>query len=542
MQRRFSELLTNTLIDEAGIESVFPSGNSEYSAGLDPVLTGISFDSRTVQPGHMYFALPGLHTDGHRYIAQAIDSGASVVFHQDKIEEYIPDILYIQVTDSRYAMAPVSAAFYDNPSRDLAVIGVTGTEGKSTTVYLIYQLLELSGRKAGFLSTVQHKTTHQIIWNPEHQTTPEAPLIQAALAEMRDAGMQYAVLEASSHGLSAKTNRLGKVLFDIGVLTNITHEHLEFHGSWEQYRDDKANLFRILDTVTHEKNLPSHDNGRELQRIPSFAVSNADDPSTAYCSALTGRRTYTYSMLGNEADIMVKSLESSSDGNRYTVQLRASEETIIIQDQLPGAFNASNVMAALLTVSGLLDMPLNTLIPLVEKLQPVRGRMTPLFKGQPFEVLIDYAHTPSSFETVLPPLKKRIEAYGGRLISLFGSGGERDTAKRPRQGRIAADWSDIVVLTDEDPRGEDPMALLEDIAAGCPEKPRNKELFLIPDRVAAIRKAFSMARNGDIVLLLGKGHENSIIYADSSIPYDEIGTAESVLAEMGYKNTDGEAT
>ncbi len=530
MQRRFSEFLSAQVQANA---KVLESRTTE-----DPVITGLSYDSRKVQPGNIYFALPGIHTDGHRYIPQALEAGAVAVVHQEPLAEYLPGICYLRSEDSRYAMAPVADAFFGSPSKELAVIGVTGTEGKSTTVFLIYQLLQLAGKKAGFLSTVQSRTGEKEEWNPEHQTTPEAPTVQAALAAMRDYGMDYAVLEASSHGLSPRTNRLGEVAFDVSVMTNVTHEHLEFHGSWEQYRTDKANLFRSLDRASHEKFLPSASlvagTGRPSIRVPSFGVSNADDPSSAYFSASMERRTYTFSVHGADADLMVKSVESDGTGNRYEVRSRSSGETMQIKDNLPGAFNAGNVLAALLTVSGLLDRPLADFVPLVPRLRPVRGRMTVVDKGQPFEVLVDYAHTPSSFETVLPPIRKRIEGRGGRLISLFGSGGERDREKRPRQGRIAADWSDVVILSDEDPRGEDPAELLEEIAAGCPERRRGEDLFLIPDRPLAIRRAFSMAGEGDTVLLLGKGHENSIIYKDRTLPYDEIAEAEKALAEIGY--------
>ncbi|MCA1949363.1 MAG: UDP-N-acetylmuramoyl-L-alanyl-D-glutamate--2,6-diaminopimelate ligase [Treponema sp.] len=556
MDRRFSEFFNPELIKRAQCQVLrykgftlpldteadqLPLFPEALASSFERVLvTDLQYDSRHIKPGNLYFALPGLHTDGHRYIPQAIERGAAVIVHQYELEKYEPEVIYIQTADSRFAMSPISAIFFHEPSKELGIIGVTGTEGKSTTVFLIYQLLTLAGKKAGFISTVQYRIGEKEEWNPEHQTTPEAPTIHRALAAMRDYGMEYAVVESSSHGLSPRTNRLGDVAFDVGVMTNVTHEHLEFHGTWEQYRSDKANLFRVLDKVNHEKALrngPLNEMGLRLPvRIPSFSVANADDPSYDYFSNATERRTYSYSIHGEDADLSIRSLEGSDQGNNYDVWVRATGETLHVQDKLPGTFNAANVMAALLVVSGLTGIPIADLIPLVPQLRPVRGRMTIVDQGQPFEVIVDYAHTPSSFETVLPPVKKRIEGRGGRLISLFGSGGERDREKRPRQGRIAADWSDIVILADEDPRGEDPMALLEEIAAGCPELVRDQELFLIPDRPQAIRKAFRLARPGDVVLLLGKGHENSIIYKDHTMPYDEIGEAEKALAEMGYAN------
>jgi len=540
MQHRLSELLTPELRTRARIletRSAWPRKPIP-----DHTVTGLTYDSRKVDPGFIYFALPGLHADGRDYIPQAIKHGAVAVVHQETLAAYMPNIAYIRVEDARFAMSPFADAFWAYPSRSLAVVGVTGTEGKSTTVFLTYQLLDLAKKRVGFVSTVQYRSGDTEEWNPEHQTTPEAPTVHGALAAMRDNGMEYAVLEASSHGLSPRTNRLGDVAFDVAVMTNVTHEHLEFHGSREQYRDDKANLFRALDLFPHEKvlGLPvaaDASSGAGAVRIPAFGVANADDESAGYFASATKLPVYTFSGKGADADLSLRSITPDIGGNSYEILVRETGRTLALQDRLPGAFNALNVMAALLVVSGLLERSVEELAPLVPLLRPVRGRMSVVDRGQKFEVLVDYAHTPSSFETVLPPLEKRVHGRGGRLISLFGSGGERDREKRPRQGRIAADWSDIVILADEDPRGEDPMELLEEIAAGCPEKMRDSELFLIPDRPTAIRKAFSLAKEGDLVLLLGKGHENSIIYRNETRPYDEIAEAEKALAEAGCGDT-----
>jgi UDP-N-acetylmuramoyl-L-alanyl-D-glutamate--2,6-diaminopimelate ligase len=549
MERRLSDFFTSDIARRAGCIKKNPKFPQ------DPLITGLEYDSRKIKPGNLYFALPGLHVDGHDYVSDAIGRGALVIVHQNKIPSCREGILYIRVKDSRFAMSPISAAFYDFPSRRLALIGVTGTEGKSTTVYLIYQILRLAGKKAGFISTVQYGNGETEMWNPEHQTTPEAPAIHKLLADMRDRGAEFAVIESSSHGLSPKTNRLGDVAFDVGVMTNVTHEHLEFHGTWEQYRHDKANLFRALDKFDHAKPIRRPEgspaaapgetaavpdvstglSGEDGEALPSFGVANADDPSAAYFSAVTKRKTYTYSTRGADADLSLRLIESGSRGNWYEVLIRETGETTDIRDRLPGAFNPGNVLAALLVVSGLLSIPVKDLSLLVPLLKPLRGRMTAIHGGQPFEVLVDYAHTPSSFETIFPPLRERLDKTGGRILSLFGSAGERDVKKRPEQGRIASQWSDMLFLTDEDPRGEEPLAILEEIAAGCPERNRGKDLFLLPDRPTAIRKAFSLARPGDLVLLLGKGHENSIIYAKETLAYDEIGEAEKALAEMGWR-------
>jgi len=561
--RRPGDFLTPHVWEKAGIIEV--RLGSSPPVCLDPSfawpfslpITALEYDSRKVKPGSLYFALPGLHTDGHNFIPEALKRGAAAVVHGRELSEYMEGVLYIRVKDPRFAMSPIADAFYDYPSRRMGIIGVTGTEGKSTTVYLIYQLLKLAGKRVGFISTVQQGDGLEEKWNSEHQTTPEAVTIHRLLAEMSQNGAEFAVVESSSHGLSKRTNRLGDVDFDVGVMTNVTHEHLEFHGTWEQYRSDKAELFRALDTSpsSHAKQMPAGEFS-----VPSFGVVNADDPSAAYFAAATRHKTYTFSTKGAQADLSLRLMESSAGGNWYDVFAAASGSTLTLRDRLPGAFNTGNVLAALLVVSNLLSMGIDDLAPLVLYLKPVRGRMTALHRGQPFEVMVDYAHTPSSFETVFPPLRERLNSTGGRLISLFGSAGERDTQKRRLQGEIAARYSDVVILTDEDPRGEDPMLILEEIAKGCEANSgceadqdcetnsgceadqgceadrmiRNETLFLIPDRPLAIRKAFSLARQGDLVLLLGKGHENSIIYAAGTRAYDEISEAEKALAEAGF--------
>jgi UDP-N-acetylmuramoyl-L-alanyl-D-glutamate--2,6-diaminopimelate ligase len=528
-QVRLSQFLSSVVKEKAGVIDI------RYGSRKDPLVTGLEYDSRKTAPGNLYFALPGLHTDGRAFIGDAVDKGgASVVVYQDEISGMAEGVTYIRVKDSRYAMSAISDAFYGHPSRHMAIIGVTGTEGKSTTVYLIYQLLKLLGVKAGFISTVKQGDGETEYWNSEHQTTPEAPVIHRLLWEMRRNGAGFAVVEASSHGLSKRTNRLGDVVFDVGVMTNVTHEHLEFHGTWEQYRSDKAELFRTLDYSPqgHAK-LEKAGNPETAGAVHSFGVVNADDPSAQFFADSTKHKTYTYSTRGADADLSLRIIESGAGGNWYEAYAAAGKETLTIRDRLPGAFNAGNVLASLLVVSNLLSRDIKEAAALVPYLTPVRGRMTAVNRGQPFEVLVDYAHTPSSFETIFPPLRERVS--GGRIISIFGSGGERDTKKRPEQGRIAAAYSDIVILTDEDPRGEKPMDILEEIAGGIKDKVRDKDLFLIPSRPAAIRRAFSLAKEGDMVLLLGKGHENSIIYEKETMPYDEIREAESALEESGYR-------
>ncbi len=486
----------------------------------DREITGITYDSRQVRPGYLFVALPGIHADGHAFVEQALDRGAAgVVIEREIPGGYRPDAFYLQVADSRIALSALSADFNDHPSHTIPVIGVTGTDGKSTTVSLIRQLIEFTGRPAGFLSTVEYRTGNETKKNPYRQSTPEASEIHSILREMIANGKRAAVVEATSHGLSERTARLRDVRFDVAVITNVTHEHLEFHGSVEQYRQDKANLFRSLDRAVRKSDGPSE----------PFGVVNLDDPYHRIFLQATRRKVYGYSLSRDDADLRASHISLGADGTDFRVVHEGRESTARLG--LPGIFNVENVLAALLAASRFTDFPIGDLISRLPDLEGVRGRMYPLRMGQPFSAVVDYAHTPGSFLKLLPMMR---EATPGRLIVLFGSAGERDIQKRPVQGELACRWADIIVLADEDPRGDDRMEILEEIARGCPGKRRGEELLLIPDREEAIRRAFGLARDGDTVLLLGKGHESSIIYADGPIPWDEIEVATRILGEMGF--------
>jgi UDP-N-acetylmuramoyl-L-alanyl-D-glutamate--2,6-diaminopimelate ligase len=489
--------------------------SEEIQGDMSRPVRGIAYDSRDAGPGFLFAAMDGQHTDGHRYALDAVQRGATSVLHARPMSGLPPEVTCIRVRDPRAALSPLAAAFHGYPSKSIKVIGVTGTDGKSSTVWFITQLLGFLGRRTGFLSTVSFKTGDEVVKNPFRQSTPEATEIHGMLREMVDKGQEIAVVEATSHGLSQKTNRLGDVMFDAAVLTNVTHEHLEFHGSFEQYRSDKANLFRAL----------SPDAVKDVA-CPRFAVVNAADPNAGFFRKATRVPVCLYGA-GGELDARLAREEVTGTTFRMAHGGREVETRICI----PGPFWVENALAAALAVARLLQVSPLSLAPLLPRLKSVPGRMDYVDCGQPFAAIVDYAHTPGAFGRLFPWVRSHVS---GKLTAVFGSAGERDREKRPLQGRAASAHCDTLVITDEDPRGEDSMEILEQIAAGCEGRMRGENLFLIPDRREAIRFALSRARPGDAVLLLGKGHAGSIIGPAGPVDWDEREETEKALRTLGY--------
>ncbi len=495
---------------EKRLTAFIDSINIEDCTGpRDSIISALHYDSRRVEKGSLFFALPGMHTDGKLFIDDAVRRGAQAVVYEGKTPAFHPGIAYVRVANTRTAMSRLSAFFYDYPSSSMNITGITGTDGKSTTVSFIHQLLEHCGQKSGFLSTVQFNTGTGTTHNYLRQSTPEAPEIHALLAEMRNKGVRFAIVEATSHGLSPKTARLLDVRFSNAVLTNISHEHLEFHGSFLQYKKDKARLFENIQN----------------------AIINADDPESGFFSSVatdSGAALQTYSMGQHpDADFIVRSYREENERIYAEIVFLGKEHSI--QLPLVGAFNLENYAAAFLAVCKSAGCSPDVLAEGARFLRPVAGRMHVIASDTPFRVIVDYAHTPGAFSKVLPFIQNRTR---GRLIAVFGSAGERDMEKRPIQGEIADRFCDCIILADEDPRNEDAMTILEAIAEGCRNKERGENLFLIPDRRKAIRKAYSLAETEDTVILLGKGHEKSIIYAEGPIKWDEAAIAGEILKEF----------
>ena len=488
-------------------------GRAIGAAGLTGVrVSGVRHDSRRVRRGDLFVAVPGLQVDGHDFGGRAAEAGAAAAI----VERPLPDVRLPQlvVADARAALATAAAWWYGDPSGELRVLGITGTDGKTTTSFLALAALEAAGASCGLVGTVETKIGMLREAHAEHATTPEAPELQAALRAMADAGNDTAILETTSHGLALR--RVDAVAYDAAILTNLTHEHLELHGTWEAYRDAKLSLFERL----HRGDV---------------AVVNADDPSAGLFAGVSqeaGARVITY---GTDEGADVRALGVEDDGSSLRVRYTAPSGEARLALRLAGRFNVHNALAVVALGEGWSLDPAAVRRGL-EAVEGVPGRMERIDVGQPFGVIVDFAHSPASLEKVLELLAPVAAARGGGLIALFGSAGERDVAKRALMGRVAGQRARLVVATDEDPRGEDREAILEEIARGAEAagKRRDHDLLLVPDRRTAIAEAFERARPGDIVLLAGKGHERSIIGPDGPTPWNEREAAIEVLAGLGY--------
>jgi UDP-N-acetylmuramoyl-L-alanyl-D-glutamate--2,6-diaminopimelate ligase len=502
--------LSDLIADSAGVRLV---------QGADQPVAGLCYDSRAAAADFLFVAVPGTHVDGHEYVGAAAARGATAALvREDRlaaIAAVAPEgMALLAAADTRPALAHLSAAFYDHPGRKLRVVGVTGTDGKTTTTYLISRLLEAGGYVTGFAGTVDFKVGPRIWSNDSRQSTPESLDIQRLLAEMVVAGVDYAVLESTSHGLAL--DRLLDCEYDAGVFTNLSGEHLDFHGTIDQYRRDKARLFDLVRAGA--------DKG-----IPKVAVLNADDPSSAEMRAHSPEWVVHYG-LGESAEVTATDLKLRADGSRYRVRTPAGEAEV--RTGLTGPFNVYNALAAI-ALAGTQGVPVETAAAALAGVTGFPGRMERIDCGQPFAVIVDYAHTPDSLRKVLEVGRSLTE---GRLLAVFGSAGERDTEKRPKMGAVAAGLADFFVLADEDPRFEDAAQILEEIAAGARAAggTEGRDFLRIEDRGAAIAAALERARPGDVVLLCGKGHEGCIIYGAEKVPWDERRAAREVLRGLGY--------
>lgn len=467
-------------------------------------VTGLAYDSRQLNVGTLFFAVPGDHVDGHDFIPDAVARGArAVVAERETAGLDVPQLL---VKRTRDALADAADAWYGRPSEHLDVIGVTGTDGKTTTCYLAVAALQAGGRRPGMIGTVEVRVGGEVTPNDDRNTTPEAPELQALLAKMIDAGNDSVVMEATSHGLAQ--SRVRNCRFRVAIVTNVTSEHLEFHGTVEAYREAKAML---------------------VEEAP-IAILNADDPAFGYFRDRARDRVVTYGTAAS-ADVRATNIQASADSTTFIATTPGWSGEVRLQ--LPGAFNVHNALAAL-ALAEFEGVDLAAAARALGTVSGVPGRMERIDAGQPFGVVVDYAHTADSLAKMLRTLRP---LTAGRLIVVFGSAGERDRVKRPAMGRVAAELADLAVVTDEDPRLEDGHAINEAIAQGAREAGARDgtDLWVIDDRRAAIAHAIGLAGAGDMILLAGKGHEGSMFYANEKRWWDEREVARQELATAGFK-------
>lgn len=481
-------------------------------------IVGISYDSRRVNPGFLFVAIPGFHVDGHRFIGDAVGRGAVAVVIQEDRKGQVASMpappVVVSVPDSRRALAELAAAFYDYPARKLRVIGVTGTDGKTTTTFLISAILEKAGYRTGLIGTVDFKVGDKVWYNDTRQTTPESLEVQELLSQMVEAHVDYAIIESTSHGLALE--RLTGCEYDVAVFTNLTSDHLDFHQTMEQYLRDKARLFEMLSTA--------FDKG-----IHKVSILNADDPASDYLRSVSPPKVLTYGV-ENTASVTARDIQLSGLGTNFVAITPIGE--IKLELKLPGMFNVYNALASMSAAISQ-GVSLATIKQALESVAGVPGRMERIDLGQPFTVIVDYAHTPAALEKVLGILRPLTQ---GKLMVVFGCSGERDRARRPGMGQVAGRLADFSVITDEDPRSEDPAAILDEIEAGLCAAGRqaNRDYAKVLDRRDAVRFAFGKAAPGDLVLLAGKGHERCIIVGNERIPWDDREVAREILREQGF--------
>lgn len=489
----------------------------------DIPISGISIDSRAVKPGHLFVAMKGGNVDSHNFISKAIGNGAvAVAGEQDLSALSVP---YIRLENSRRALTWIAAAFYDWPARKLTVIGVTGTDGKTTTTNLIYKILLADGIKAGMISTVNAVIGDEILDTGFHVTTPDAQDVQKYLSSMVDAGLTHVVLETTSHGWAQY--RVDACEFDIGVVTNITHEHMDEHGSYENYRAAKARLFSSLE-ITKAK----------PQGNPRLAVINRDDPkSFDFLNDFIKGNKINYG-LKPTADVQATNIEYLPSGIHFHAQ--STDFSVNVSSKLVGAYNVSNCLAALTaTIYGLKIEP-EVAAQGIASLEGIPGRMEVIDMGQNFTAIVDFAHTPNALKVTLEAAKDMLESGGegkggkGRVIAVFGSAGLRDREKRRMMAETSAELADLTVLTAEDPRTESLDEILKEMAEGAKSRGgiEGKTFWRVPDRGEAIRFALSLAHKGDIVLSCGKGHEQSMCFGAREHLWDDRTAMRAALAEL----------
>ena len=476
----------------------------------------VSQDSRTLVPGACFVAVPGFHVDGHDFLEAALAAGAqAVVVQSDRRPRWQPlldrgDVAVVETPDTRAALADLAAAYHGFPARALTVIGVTGTDGKTTTCYLLSSILEAASARSGLISGVQFKIAEEWRTNAITQTSPEAPLVQSLLAEMVERRVTHAVIESTSHGLAL--HRLDHCDYDVAAFTGLSDDHLDFHASRAAYLAAKLRLFQALDTAP--------DKG-----VPKRGVVHADDPDADAIRAATGAPLLRVGF--NDPSLAVSASDLALGPAGSTFRLTTPSGSLATRLALPVAFNVRNALLAAGAASAL-GIDLAPIADGIRALRGVPGRLEPIDAGQPFTVVVDAAATTAAFQALLAALKPLLP---GRLIVVFGCAGERDRGRRRGMARAAADYADYALLTNENPRSEAPEGIIAEIAAALRAAGRRPGLDFEeePDRRAAIARAFALARPHDYVLIAGKGAEQSLIIGETVHPWDDRAVARELL-------------
>jgi UDP-N-acetylmuramoyl-L-alanyl-D-glutamate--2,6-diaminopimelate ligase len=460
--------------------------------GRAPVdITDLAYDARDAGPGSLYFCIPGSRADGHDFAPEAVANGAVALVVQRPLELPVPQLV---VEDARRAMPVAADEFFERPTEQLEVAGVTGTNGKTTTAFLLYAILAAAGRRPGLLGTIESRVGGER--RPAIRTTPEAIDLQRTFREMLDAGDRSAAVEATSHG--SELGRLDRVRFSALVFTNLTQDHLDFHGTLERYFDAKRRLF--------------------TEARPPAAVNVGDEHGRRLAEELRGHNDLLTFGLVDDAELRPQELELGPRGAHF----RAGG--IELETRLRGRFNVENVLGAV-AAARLLGIDDDAIAYGVSELRGVPGRFEAVDEGQPFAVLVDYAHTPDSLENVLRTARDLAQ---NRVICVFGCGGDRDRGKRPLMGRIATNLADLAIVTSDNPRSEEPEAIIAEILEGV-----GSEVEVEADRREAIARAVATAGEGDVVVIAGKGHEQGQQFADRTIPFDDREVARDALRRLG---------
>lgn len=462
----------------------------------NPHISSLTTDSRKVCKGSLFIAIRGYTVDGHAFLQQAVENGAvAALVETPNTTLPIPQIV---VPDTRKASAILANVFYRMPSSNLSVIGVTGTNGKTTVTHLIEKILQDHGAKVGLLGTIGKRIANHTVEVPN--TTPEAVELQGFLAEMVAAGCEYGVMEVSSHAL--EEGRVAGVRFHIGVFTNLTQDHLDFHLTMDNYRRAKGKLFSRLGNAY----------GRTRQEM-AYAVLNADTPECREYQNETVMESLTYGM-DESADVRATAVRITAEGAEFHV-CTSFAGTAKVKLQLTGRFNIYNALAAI-SVGLIEGVALSDIAQSLESVTGIPGRFQRVDAGQAFTVLVDYAHTPDSLENALSTVK---EFAQGRIITVVGCGGDRDKTKRPLMAKVACAFSDLTILTSDNPRTEDPERILDEMVAGVAQWPHRYQR--VPDRKEAIEQAIAIAKPDDVILIAGKGHEDYQILGRTKIHFDD---------------------